>query len=218
MSKSSIPIVKDYGLPVRTYVAPQEEKNVQKIYDLDQEEAPIVEKILPYNDLPETSVSAPPLEKNSSSPSLSSERLKDKEGVKSSEDKQKDPVPPALPASKEELIQKPGTQKSSVSRPFSDDLSDHLGKKNAPGVTLFPSKKAPNSLGRRPQIGPIFSDLNRAKEFLVRLKAQAEGYEFTIQSRAEKGKMMYRIVTKKVLDSKEVKKLSELIPTFIPSG
>ena len=205
--KNHIPVVGDYGLPVRTYVAPQEEKNLQKIYDLDQEESPIVEKILPYSDVPEPSAVKDCSEKDSKFPSQNV-----KPGVPTDGDLLK--TPPL--SSKEFLNQtpklsKPSSPKGSLPKTVSKNVDSGL-EKSTSGVAVLPCKKVEpeSNLRQRPQIGPVFSDLNRVKEFLVRLKAKAEGYDFKIQSRSVKGKMVYRIITQQALDSEEVKKILHL--------
>ena len=213
--KNHIPVVGGYGLPVRTYVAPQEEKNLQKIYDLDQEEAPIVEKILPYSDVPETSHVQSTSEKDLKS---SSHNLTP--GVPKDDGSPETPAPSA----KESMTQTPklttpSMSKEDLPKSVNKNVDSGLGKNSSSGTPL-PYKKAEprHESGQHLQIGAVFSDLNRAKEFVVRLKAKAEGYNFKIQSRTVKGKTVYRIVTHNPLLPEEIKKLLQLVPSLKSSS
>ncbi|GAJ46695.1 hypothetical protein HE1_01034 [Holospora elegans E1] len=208
--KTSVPVVQGYDFPVRTYVAPQEEKNVQKIYDLDQEEAPIVEKILPYQDFSKT-----PGEKKSD-PDSNSQNLST-ESSSNSYPKDKNSLEESC---KRDEKKKASSDGSALVKEVSPNLlnkqppSSSLEKKEAAPVHLEEAKKPSLSSCERAQIGPVFSDLAQAKEFLIKLKAKAEGYDFVVQCKAAKGKKLYRVVTKKALTPQEIKKLLKLTPSL----
>ncbi|ETZ06757.1 hypothetical protein P618_201048 [Holospora obtusa F1] len=215
-SKTGIPVVQGYGFPVRTYLAPQEDKNVQKIYDLDQEEAPIVEKILPYQDLAkscvEPFVDVKPDETFTNSPCEAKKILQPSSNTNpESKKEQKSLNDLKTPAVKHSTIPNHSVESELTEKHKGEDAEKKISSADIEKKT---SKNSSHTLEKSGQIGPVFSDLGRAKEFLVRLKAKAEGYSFSLQSRSVKGKILYRVVTKNSLSSQEIKKLLELAPSF----
>lgn len=203
--QQNVPTVEGYEAPSRTYVAPQGEKTVQKIYDLDQSgERPIVEKILPSQDQSEPIIhpaqdtvsskntapteltSYPKVEpaKNTLSPSLENECLE--LNMKA----QPHPTPP------------PSIQ---VTPPLAPSQAPDRKTKPAPSSAL---KHIPN---RRIQVGPIFDDLQQAKAFLARLHTKANGHALVLQARKVQNVTRYRIVTQHALTPSQIQELTPLI-------
>lgn len=203
-SNDRVPTVAGYAFPVRTYVAPREEKNTQQIYDLDQvEEAPVVEKILPCQDVTESIPAKTLLPRESTTESA--EKLEHSKPEESSDQKQsltlKSQDTPKLNATDVKGA-------SQTERSILEEKKHNQLHKVAPNTP----EKLHSALKRRVQIGSVFSDLDRAKSFLVRLRAKAEGYRFALQSRAINEKIMYRVITQDALTPEQIKELHGLVP------
>jgi hypothetical protein len=202
--QQNVPTVEGYAVPARTYVAPQGEKTVQKIYDLDQSgERPIVEKILPSQDQPNTTTH--PVQ----------------EAVSPKSTTPRSPEPPL----------KVEPQKNTLSPPLEKDDSLDLNMDAPPQKTPSPlspvkppqasdhkPKAAPASplqhaSSRRIQVGPVFNDFQQAKAFLARLQKTAKGYSFALQAREIQNVTRYRIVTQHALTPSQIQALTPLIPS-----
>lgn len=185
-----MPTVEGYVAPARTYVAPQSEKTVQKIYDLDQSgERPIVEKILPSQEQAKTvpplapvPLKSPPLEESPPKPdaAASEEPL----GLLEEKAQQNPPQTEVNPASQ--------------------------GPNAKPAAATPPKSKAP----QRIQIGPVFDTLTQAKVFFARLNAKAPGYRFSLQARKVKNVTRYRIVNQNPLTPAQIQALTQRVASL----
>lgn len=202
--QNNVPTVEGYAAPSRTYVAPQNEKTVQKIYDLDQSgERPIVEKILPSQD--QSDAVAPLVQDTVPSKSTASTEL----ALAPKVEPQKNSEPSPLGNEERDVDvasqpQKPLTPLSPT-RPPLKSAQEH-GQK-PPSALPLPSKQ---STGRRIQVGPIFEDLPRAKAFLARLQTKAKGYAFVLQAREVQKVMRYRLVTQHALTPSQIQSLTHI--------
>jgi hypothetical protein len=202
--QNNVPTVEGYAAPSRTYVAPQNEKTVQKIYDLDQSvERPIVEKILPSQDPSDTV--APLVKDTVPSKSTASTELALAPKVEPQKNSEPSPVAPKEgDVDIESQPQKPLTPLSPARPPLQ---STQESERKPPSAVPLPSKHIP---GRRIQVGPIFEDLPRAKAFLARLQTKAKGYTFVLQAREVQKVMRYRLVTQHPLTPSQIQSLTHI--------
>ena len=196
--QKSIPVIEGYEAPSRTYVAPQGDKTVQKIYDLDQrEERPIVEKILPVQDQPDVLSNAVPEETS-------------KQNTASVPPKAETLQPPAAAQSEPEDLETALEETPSKPVDSGKVLAESVQKVERTPQPVPPAlvKQAPS---RRIQVGPIFNDLTRAKTFLTQLQHKAKGYSFALQGRETPQGTRYRIVTQHALTPSQIQALTRLI-------
>lgn len=181
--QQNVPTVEGYAVPARTYVAPQGEKTVQKIYDLDQSgERPIVEKILPSQDQPNTTTHP------------------GQEAISPKSTPPANPEPPLENNNSLDLNIDAPPQKTPP------QVSDHKPK-------AAPSSPLKHTSSRRIQVGPVFNDLQQAKAFLAQLHKTAKGYSFALQAREVQTGTRYRIVTQHALTPAQIQALIPLIPS-----
>lgn len=202
-SQNNVPTVEGYAVPARTYVAPQGDKTVQKIYDLDQSgERPIVEKILPSQD--QSDVVTRPVQNAVPSKSTGPTELASHPKV----EPQKNTLSPPLENENIDLNTDAQPQKMLPPLPPVKPPSQESDRKPRPA----PASSSKHISNRRIQVGPVFENLQQAKAFLAQLHTKAKGHTFVLQAREIQNGTRYRIVTQQALTPSQIQALTPLIP------